>query len=125
MIVPCGHIIGGMHWTRRLFVALPLAIATALNVLMVAANKLHLHREHIVGYGFLFALPWAWVLDAGWFGSALGRVHTLWMQSLVGYAIILWIPALLYSLCLWFLFAGLRVAFQKSRSNRTQKVSYR
>ena len=36
---------------------LAFAIATVLNVLLFAAHRLHMHREHIAGYSFLFATP--------------------------------------------------------------------
>ena len=88
-----------MRWTRRLLVALPLAIAGGLNVLMISADRFHLHRERTAGFGFLFAAPWAWLLDAGWFGNV--RNHIL--KVFIGYAVILWIPAMLYSGCLWLL----------------------
>jgi hypothetical protein len=93
-----------MGWTRRLLVAFPFAIACVLNVLMIAADRLHLHREHIAGYGFLFASPWGWVLDFGWFPN----IHNRWLRVLSGYAVILWVPAALYSGCLWLLLVGLR-----------------
>jgi len=94
-----------MGWTKRILLALPFAIASVLNGLMVAADRLHLHREHIAGYGFLFATPWAWLLDSGWFPN----IHNRLLMRLVGYAVILWIPAALYSACLWLLLVGLRI----------------
>ena len=93
-----------MAWTKRLLLALPFAIAAALNVLSLAADRLHLRREHVAGYGFLFFTPWAWLLDHGW----LPHVHSRWMMALVGYLVILWIPAALYSCCIWLFFLGLR-----------------
>jgi hypothetical protein len=89
-----------MAWTRRILLTAPFVIAVTLNVLMAAADRLHLHREHIVGYGFLFASPWAWLLDLGWFHIP----HNRWQQTLLSYAIFIWIPALLYSGCVWLLF---------------------
>jgi hypothetical protein len=80
-------------------------IALLLNVLMIAAGRFHFHREHIAGYGFLFFTPWAWLLDRGWFGN----FHNRWFEVLVGYAFILWIPAALYSGCLWLLLAGIKL----------------
>src|SRR5712692_4990081 len=62
------------------------------------------HREHVAGYGFLFATPWAWLLDhPRW----LGNVHNRSLMALIGYVLFLWIPASLYSGCLWLLFFGL------------------
>jgi hypothetical protein len=92
-----------MRWTRRLLVALPLAIACGLNVLMVVANRFHLDREHIAGFGFLFATPWAWLLDGVWFGN----IHNRFLEAFVGYAFFLWIPGVLYSGCLWLLVVGI------------------
>jgi len=92
-----------MAWFRRMLLALPFAIAAALNVLMLNADRLHLRREHVAGLGFLFGTPWVWLLDRGWAPD----YHHHRMQLLFGYAIILWIPALLYSSCLWFLLRGL------------------
>ncbi len=94
-----------MGSTRRLLVASPFAIAFVLNVLMLAADRLYWRRERIAGYGFLFARPWGWVLDRNWFGN----VHNRWLAALIGYAVILWIPALLYSGCLWLLLVGLKI----------------
>jgi hypothetical protein len=93
-----------MAWFRRVLLMVPFAIAAVLNVLMLNADRLHLHREHIAGYGFLFGAPWAWLLDRGWVHVPDYHHHT--MQLLFGYAIILWTPALLYSGCLWLLFLG-------------------
>jgi hypothetical protein len=91
-----------MAWFRRILLAIPFAIATVLNVLSLNADRLHLHREHVAGYGFLFGAPWAWLLDRGWAPD----YHHRFMWYPFGYAIILWIPAILYSGCLWLLFWG-------------------
>jgi len=93
-----------MIWTRRILVTLPFAIAAVLNVLMNVADRFQMRREHIAGYGFLFFTPWTWVLDRDWFG----KVRTPWLEALITYAIILWLPALLYSGCLWLLIRALR-----------------
>jgi len=106
-----------MRWIKRLLFALPFAIATVLNVLMVAADRLHLYREHIAGYGFLFAAPWAWLLDRGW----LPQAHNGWLGAFVGYSIILWIPAALYSGGLWLLIAGIKNAIARGSDSATAK----
>jgi len=92
-----------MAWFRRILLTVPFAIAAVLNVLILNADRFHFHREHIAGYVFLFGTPWAWLLDRGWGPD----YHHHRMQLLFGYAILLWIPALLYSGCLWLLFLGL------------------
>ncbi len=88
-----------MTWTRRLVLALPFAVAAVLNVLVYIARPLHWQTQHVAVYFFLFGAPWAWLLDRGWFGA----LDSKWLVALMGYLIILWIPALLYSGCLWLL----------------------
>jgi hypothetical protein len=88
-----------MTWLRRILLALPFAAATVLTVLISSSDRFHLRSERIAGFGFLFATPWAWLLDHDWFGS----VHSRWVESLITYAVVLWIPALLYFACLWLL----------------------
>jgi len=92
-----------MVWIRRFLITLPFVMAAVLNVLVMAADRLHLRREHVAGYGFLFATPWAWLLDhPSWFGI----VHNRSLMALIGYVLLLWIPAALYSGRLWLLFFG-------------------
>ncbi len=86
-----------MIWIKRLILAVPFLIAAVLTVLVSFVDQFHLRREHTAGYCFLFGAPWAWLLDHDWFGSD----HSRWINSLIGYAVLLWIPALLYSFCLW------------------------
>jgi hypothetical protein len=92
-----------MFWTRRLLLLLPFVVAAVLTVLVSFADRLHLNLDHIAGYGFLFATPWAWLLDRPWSRG----FHDL--------IIILWVPALLYSSCLWLLFRGARLAARHFR----------
>jgi hypothetical protein len=94
-----------MSWAKRLLVSLPFVMALTLNILIVAAVRLHWYREHIYGYCFLFATPWAWLLDH----IPVGNVHHGWLAAFIGYAVILWIPATLYSGCLWLLLVGPRM----------------
>jgi len=90
-----------MRW-KRLVNALPLAIAAVLNILMVATRRLPLRREHLAAGGFLFATPWAWLVDHLWLENGLHRL----LGPVAGYLVILWIPATLYAGCLWLLFIG-------------------
>jgi len=112
-----------MVWTKRFSLALPFAIALVLNVAMFVADRLHTRSEHIAGYGFLFAMPWAWLIDYIWFGLLdhiwRGTVHRHWLTASMGYLAILWIPAALYSTCLWLLFCGLKLI---SRRHSNQPV---
>lgn len=88
-----------MSCARRALLLLPFAVAGLLNVLVIVARPLHWRTQHFAAYFFLFGTPWAWLLDRGWIGS----VHSRWAMALAGYAVLLWIPALLYSGCLWLL----------------------
>jgi hypothetical protein len=81
-------------------IASPFAVAAALNVLSLAAGRWHLHSQQIPRYGFLFAVPWAWLLDQGW-----PTIRQPRLEALLGYIVILWIPAALYSIFLWLVFA--------------------
>ena len=78
---------------------LPFVAAGVLTFLIGFGDRLHLRSEQVAGYGFLFGIPWAWLVDRGWFE----HVHSRFVQSLIDYAVILWIPAILYSACLWLL----------------------
>lgn len=102
-----------MIWVRRILLAVPFAIATILTVLIASAKSLHLRPERVAGYGFLFGAPWAWLLDHNWAGNP----HSRWLQSLIAYAVILWIPAMLYFGCLWLL---LQLLGLKRRSHSRQ-----
>jgi hypothetical protein len=96
---------------RRFVLSLPFAVALALTILISCADLLHLRLERIAGYGFLFATPWAWLLDHDW----LGNVHMRWLQSVIDYVVLLWIPALLYSGTLWLLMRLLGLITKRAR----------
>jgi hypothetical protein len=85
-----------MTWARRGLLALPFAVAGLLNVLVILSRPLHWRTEHVAVFFFLFGTPWAWLVDRGW----IGYIHSRWAEALVGYTLILWIPAFLYSGCL-------------------------
>jgi hypothetical protein len=93
--------------------ALPFVVALVLNVL-VYSDK---HSKHITGYCFLFATPWAWLLDRDWF---FGHATARWVGNLEDLVVILWGPALLYSLCLCALMwlAGRATHGGRARSSR-------
>jgi hypothetical protein len=88
-----------MSSISRAMLALPFLVAGLLNVLLIVARPLHWRSEHIEAYVFSFSTPWAWLLDRGWFP----RVNSRWLETLIVYLVILWIPALLYSVCFWLL----------------------
>lgn len=104
-----------MTWTKRIFLAAPFAIAATLTVLLNVGDKLHLRREHLAGYCFLFATPWSWLLDRVWIGPFQNR----WLEKLNVYLVILWIPALLYACCLWVVLRSVQywIAHKAPRAN--------
>jgi len=81
---------------RRTLIAIPFAIAFVLNMLAVIARPLGWRSRHIEGYTFLFATPWAWLLDRDWL-----VVHNKIAEEILTFAILLWVPAVLCSLCFW------------------------
>lgn len=89
-----------MIWTKRVLLTLPFAVAAILNALDAIARPMHWHGEHFDGYCFLFGTPWAWLLDRGWFGATHNRL----LDTILAALVILWIPALLYSACIWLIF---------------------
>jgi hypothetical protein len=91
----------GLHNLRHAKIQTTLYLYS-LNLLSLATYRLHWNPEHVARYGFLFAIPWAWILD-GLFVS----IHSRWLSALYGYAVLLWVPALLYSGCLWLLVVGI------------------
>jgi hypothetical protein len=101
------------HANRKpgLLVAMPFVMAFVLNVLAIAAVHFGWNRERISGYGFLFATPWAWLVDSIWFRN----IHSGWLAAPSIYAAVLWIPAALYSGCLFLNFVILRKIAARSR----------
>jgi len=91
-----------MKEIRRLILAIPFFVAGVLTLLGSVGNQLGLNQKHIAGYAFLFGTPWGWLIDHLWFGTISNR----WINQVVSYVVVLWIPALLYSLCMWCLFVG-------------------
>src|SRR5215475_1433541 len=89
-----------MVWLKRFLLLLPFFITTLLTELIVRADHLHQSKQHLVGYGFLFGSPWAWLIDS----VGLPQPHNYWVQAALGYLFVLWIPAVLYSASIWLLF---------------------
>lgn len=50
---------------------------------------------------FLFLTPWVWLLD-----HVAIEANNKWLDEIIAFTIILWIPAVLYSACLWLLIWG-------------------
>jgi hypothetical protein len=85
------------RWLKARLLAFPFAIAGALNLLMWVSDRYHWHGALVSHYAFFFGLPWARLLGEIWVPNP--RSHFL--QALLGYALVFWIPAALYCGCVW------------------------
>ena len=90
---------------KRILLTVPFAVASVLTVLVAFADKLHIRAQRVAGYGFLFATPWAWLIERLW----MPNCHNGWIEAILGYVVILWIPATLYSVCLWLVMRAFRI----------------
>ena len=97
------------RWTNRLLVAVPFAIAALLNALMLGVEHFHLRLNYIARYGFVFSGPWFWLVSVADITNRL-NVQNRWLGELIFYVDLLWIPAVLYSVCVWLLLVVLRIA---------------
>jgi|SRR5215831_1085224 len=91
----------------QLLIAIPFAIAALLNAVMVGVEHLHLHLNYIARYWLAFSEPWAWLAN---FSDISNHVQNGWLRGFLFYVAILWIPAVLYSVCVWLLLVVLRIA---------------
>jgi hypothetical protein len=91
-----------MLWFKRCLVALPMVVAAVLTVLELLAYPYGIpwQPEKVSRFVFLFFHPWAWLLDHDWFGD----LQPLWLQLMVANAIFLWLPAILYCVCVVLVF---------------------
>ena len=105
-----------MIWAKRILLMLPFVVAAVLNVVVAIAPPMHWRSEHLAGYCFLFGTPWAWLLDRGWFGATNSRL----LNTILAALIILWIPAFLYSGCIWLIFRFIR--FRQVRAQWVQMI---
>lgn len=96
-------------WTNRLLVALPFAIAALLNAIMVGVDHLHLHLDYIARYGFVFSGPWNGLVNFADITNRL-NVQNAWLRGFILFVALLWIPAVLYSACVWLLLVVLRIS---------------
>jgi len=105
-------LITNSSWTTRLSVAVPFAIAGLLNALMLGVEHLHLRLDYIARYGFVFSGPWVWLVNVADITNRL-NVQNRWLGGFIAYVALLWIPALLYSVCVWLLLVVLRIAARR------------
>jgi hypothetical protein len=99
-------------WTNRLLIAVPFAIAALLNALMVGVEHLHLRLDYIARYGFVFSEPWIWLVNVADITNRL-NVQNRWLGGFITYVALLWIPAVLYSVCVWLLLLVLSIAARR------------
>ncbi len=99
-------------WTNRLLVAVPFAIAALLNALMVGVEHLHLRLGYIARYGFVFSGPWGRPVNFADITNHL-NVQNRWLGGFLTYVALLWIPAVLYSVCVWLLLVVLGIAARR------------
>ena len=104
-------LITNSSWTKRSLIAVPIAIAALLNALMVGVEHLHLRLGYIARYGFVFSGPWAWLANFADITNRL-NVQNQWLRGFIFYVALLWIPAVLYSVCLWLLLVILGIAMR-------------
>ncbi len=106
-------LITNSSWTNRLLVAVPFAIAALLNALMLGVEHLHLRLDYIARYGFVFSGPWVWLVNVGDITNR-SNIQNRWLGGFITYVALLWIPAVLYSVCVWLLLVVLRIAARRS-----------
>jgi hypothetical protein len=76
---------------------------------MLGVEHFHLRLEFIARNGFVFYGPWSWLINLGDITNRL-NVQNAWLRGFIAYVTLLWIPAVLYSMCLWLLVVLLRIA---------------
>jgi hypothetical protein len=100
-------------WKKRLLIAVPLVIAALLNALMLGVEHLHLRLDYIARYGFVFFGPWVWpAANVADIADHLNGQNP-WLGGFLWYVAILWIPAVLYSVCVWLLLVVVRIAARR------------
>ena len=99
-------------WKNRLLIAVPFAIAALLNAIMVGVEHFHLRLNYIARYWIVFSGPWAWLVDFADITNRL-NVQSRWLRGFITYVDLLWIPAVLYSICVWLLLVILSIATRR------------
>jgi len=79
---------------------------------MLGVEHLHLRLDFIARYGFAFTGPWAWFVNLADITNRL-NVQNRWLGGFIWYFALLWIPALLYSVCVWLFLVVLRIAVRR------------
>jgi len=76
---------------------------------MVGVEHLHVRLDYIARYGFLFSGPWLWLEGVTDITNHV-NVQNGWLRGFLAYVTLLWIPAVLYAVCVWLLLVILRIA---------------
>ncbi len=76
---------------------------------MLGVEHLHLRLAYIARYGFVFSGPWSRFVGLADITNRL-NVQNRWLGGFIWYVALLWIPALLYSVCVWLLLVVLGIA---------------
>jgi len=79
---------------------------------MLGVEHLHLRLDYIARYGFVFCGPWVWLVNFADITNRL-NVQNRWLGGFITYVALLWIPAVLYSVCVWLLLVVLRIAARR------------
>jgi hypothetical protein len=98
-----------MSLARRLAIASPFVVAALLNALMLGVEHFHFRLDFIARYGFVFYGPWSWLINIGDITNRL-NVQNGWLRGFTAHFVLLWIPAVLYSVCVWLLLVVLKIA---------------
>lgn len=89
---------------------------------MVGVEHLHLRLTYVARYGFVFSSPWDWLVKVGDITNRL-NFQNRWVAGFIAYIVLLWIPALLYSACLWLLLVFLRIADRRLLNHLDPRVA--
>jgi type IV secretory pathway TrbD component len=105
-------LISNSSWTSRLLIAVPFTIAALLNAVMVGVEHLHLRLDFIARYGFIFSGPWVRLVNAFNITNH-SSFQNGWLRGFIFFVALLWIPAFLYSVCVWLLLVALGFAARR------------
>jgi len=76
---------------------------------MVGVEHLLLRLNYIARYGFVFSGPWVWLEGIADITNHVNGQNG-WLRGFLAYVALLWIPAILYAVCVWLLLVILRIA---------------
>src|SRR5260370_13851317 len=79
---------------------------------MVGVEHFHLRLNYIARYWLVFYRRWVWLAN---FADITNRLHVQnpRLGGLITYVVLLWIPAVLYSMCVWLLLVVFSIAARR------------